>query len=83
MAPEYCHATTGPPGPFIAATAGPPGPFAALQMVPPDQLWRRGWSPFATAGPPLPQLVPRIIQHLLLFIEPYSHSNVKIESLFS
>ena len=36
----------------MAATAGPPGPFAALQMVPADQLWRRGWSPFATAGPP-------------------------------
>ena len=52
-----CHATTGPPkiglpGPFMAATAGPPGPFAALQMVPPNQLWHRGWSPFATAGPP-------------------------------
>ena len=63
-----CHATTGPskigpPGPFMAATAGPSGPFAALQMVPPDQLWRRGWCPFATAGP-------RIIQRLLLFIEP-------------
>ena len=48
----YCHATTGPPGPFMEATAGPPEPFAALQMVPPDQLWRRGWPPFSTAGPP-------------------------------
>ena len=51
------------PGPFMAATAGLPGPFVALQMVPPDQLWRYGC-------PPLPHLVPRIIQHLLLFIEP-------------
>ena len=63
-----CHATTGPPGPFMAATAGPPPPppgsFEALQMVPPDQLWHCGWSPFATSGP-------RIIQRLLLFIEPY------------
>ena len=62
---KACHATTGfpkivPPEPFMAATAGPPGPFAAQQMIPPDQLWHRGWSPFATAGP-------HIIQRLLLF----------------
>ena len=68
VASDCCHATTGPPkigprGPFMAATAGPSGPFAALQMVFSDQLWRHGWSPFATAGL-------RIIQHLLLFIEP-------------
>ena len=71
-----CHATTGPPqnwspGPFMAATAGPPellrhcrwssqttGSIYIIRV--PDQLWRRGWSP-------LPQLVPRIIQRLLLF----------------
>ena len=27
-------------------------------MVPPDHLWRRKWSPVATDGPPLPQMVP-------------------------
>ena len=40
-----------------------PGPFAALQMVPYTNYG-------AVVGPPLPQLVPHIIQHLLLFTEP-------------
>ena len=52
-----CYATTGPlkSGPLDhlrQLQLVPPGPFAALQMFPPDQLWRCGWSPFATAGPP-------------------------------
>ena len=67
-----CHATTdppkiGPPGPFMAATAGPPGPFAALQMVPQTNYG-------SVVGAPLPHLVPRIIQRLLLLL---NHSNVK------
>ena len=45
----------------MAATAGPPGPFVALQMVPQTNYG-------AVVGPPLPQLVPRIIQRLLLFM---------------
>ena len=40
----------------MAVTAGQsPGPFAGgTADGPPDQLWHRGWSPFATAaaGPP-------------------------------
>ena len=66
------HVATVPPnwspGPFMATTAGPPAPFAALQMVPPEQLWRRGWSPFATAGSPYN---PAFITFLL------NYSNVK------
>ena len=55
MVGAACHATTGPPkiGPqtIYGSYSWSPGPFAALQMVPPDQLWRRDWSPFVTAGP--------------------------------
>ena len=74
-----CHATSGPskigpPGSFMAATAGPSGPFAALQMVPPDQLWRRGWCPFATAGPPYN---PAFISYFLL-----NHSKGKRSTKF-
>ena len=38
----------------MAVTAGQsPGPFAGgTADGPPDQLWHRGWSPFATACPP-------------------------------
>ena len=56
----------------MAAIAGAPGPFVALQMVPPDQLWRRGWSPFTTAGPPYnPAFIASLLNH-----------SVKIASLF-
>ena len=45
-----------------------------LQLVRPDHLRHCRWSPQtnygAVVGPPLLQLVPHIIQHLLLFIEP-------------
>ena len=51
-----CHATTGPPKlvprTIYGSYSWSPQLFAALQMVPPDQLWHRGWPPFATAGPP-------------------------------
>ena len=65
---RYCHATTGLP------KIGPPRPFMAATGGPPDHLRYCRWSPQtnygAVVGPPLPHLVPRIIQRLLLFIEP-------------